>query len=148
MDDVDALKRKFPVIYGNDHGKGITLAEIIKRVGAALDTQDQGVSRETAHDLACDVIDRYFLFGAWGHLWEEHDVLMLANLRGMIAGAYEAGKAKASELKLQNATLKTLLLSRRAMEPKHSREDHSCPECEVLAEMREPFNVVDGKVNR
>ncbi len=25
---------------------------------------------------------------------------------------------------------------RRAMEPKHSREDHECEECEVLAELR------------
>ena len=31
--------------------------------------------------------------------------------------------------------LEAHLIRRRAMEPRHSREDHECPECETLAEL-------------
>jgi hypothetical protein len=31
--------------------------------------------------------------------------------------------------------LRDLVIARRAMEPQHSREDHECPECEVLSDL-------------
>lgn len=37
---------------------------------------------------------------------------------------------------LQNRALYSLLLARRTMEPKHSRADHECNECIVLANMK------------
>jgi hypothetical protein len=93
--DVDTLKAKFPCLYARDGGKNIRLGEIIERVGRALDTEDIGASRESARDIACDVIDKYLLFGAWGWRWASEDALMLRDIRGAIVAAYEAGKAKA-----------------------------------------------------
>jgi len=43
--------------------------------------------------------------------------------------------AEVKRLELQNRALRDALLARRAMEPQHSREDHECDECVMLAEI-------------
>lgn len=37
---------------------------------------------------------------------------------------------------LQNRALMEALVARRAMEPRHSQEDHECPECIMLADIK------------
>lgn len=91
--DVDACKKKFPVIYRRDHSQGLTLGKIIERVKQALDSNASEASR---HDVACDIIDRDLLFGAWGDRWEAQDLDLLRDIRGAIVAAYEAGKRKAT----------------------------------------------------
>lgn len=93
--DVDALKKKFPVTHGRDFGHRVALGEIIRRVGEALDAK--GASRESIHDVACDIIDRDLLFGAWGDRWEAKDFGLLRDIRGAIIAAYEAGRLNARE---------------------------------------------------
>ena len=89
--DVDTLKAKYPQIYGRDCGQRITLGQVLDRLCAALDAN---ASEESVDDVACDILDRDFLFGAWGSHWDKYDELMLADIRGMIIAAYRRGKAK------------------------------------------------------
>ena len=42
----------------------------------------------------------------------------------------------AAEEVLALRPVKDLLIARRAMEPRHSREDHECKECDALSELR------------
>lgn len=90
--DIDALKKKFPVTHSRDHGQRVTLGEVVRRLGNALDAD---ASRESRIEVACDILDRDLLFGAWGDRWSEQDCLLLRDIRGAIVAAYEAGKAKA-----------------------------------------------------
>lgn len=89
MTSVKSLQEKYPAIYARDGGEKLTLGEVVARVGRALDA---GASRKSAHAIACDVIDRDLLFGAWGWRWDERDWLMLRDLRGAIIAAYKLGK--------------------------------------------------------
>ena len=89
--DIRSLKERFPKIYSRDCGEHITLGEVVERISKALDSN---ASRESRHEIACDIIDRDLLFGAWGHRGADDDYLMLKDIRGAIVAAYEAGKAK------------------------------------------------------
>lgn len=90
--NINDLKKKFPVIYGRDHSSKITLSDIVSRIGTALDAE---ASEESRRYIACDIIDRDFLFGAWGDRWTEADLLLLKDLRGLIIQAYKAGQKAA-----------------------------------------------------
>ena len=48
----------------------------------------------------------------------------------------ESLKTQRSDAQYQVRVLTFLLVKRRVMEPKHSREDHECQECDMLAEMK------------
>lgn len=82
-------KKKFPQIYGKDHGRRMTLGDVVAKLGKALDAN---ASKESVDDVACDVLDRDFLFGAWGSRWADGDADLLRDLRGIIIAAYRAGK--------------------------------------------------------
>lgn len=86
---ITELKKRFPVIHGRDHGEPMKLGEIVALLGKALDAK---ASEESVHDVACDILDRDFLFGAWGTHWDDTDVDLLRDLRGIIIAAYRAGK--------------------------------------------------------
>jgi hypothetical protein len=92
MLDIDALRKKFPLIHGRDFGEKLTLGDIVARVGQALDANASKASR---HDVACDILDRDLLFGAWGNRWGVQDWELLRQLRGAIIAAYELGKTRA-----------------------------------------------------
>lgn len=91
--DVEEAQKKFPQIYGRDFGERITLDQVLDRLCAALDAN---ASKESIDDVACDILDRDFLFGAWGSRWNKYDELMLRDIRGIIIAAYRRGKAKAT----------------------------------------------------
>ncbi len=87
---IDELRRKFPIRNGKDHGNGVTIGQLSAMIDKALSAD---ASRESRRAIASDIIDREFLFGAWGDRWKEHDCPMLADIRGLIMGAWEAGRA-------------------------------------------------------
>jgi hypothetical protein len=92
---VAELKKRFPVIRGRDHGHPMTLGEIVAWVGKALDAM---ASEESQNDVAADILDREFLFGAWGDRWKDSDIDLLRDLRGMVIAAYRLGKANSQRL--------------------------------------------------
>lgn len=87
---IEDLKKKYPVTHGKDHGPRITIGELVSRVGKALDAK--GASPESVRAIACDILDRDFLFGAWGESWRSYDYDLLADIRGAIINAYRAGQ--------------------------------------------------------
>lgn len=90
--DVQTLRARFPQLYSRDGRHRLTLGEVVGRVAEALDA---ATTEDSKHEAACDIIDRDFLFGAWGHRWEAFDFDLLRDIRGAIISAYERGKAKA-----------------------------------------------------
>lgn len=86
---ITELRKKFPVVNFKDRKEGVTVGEIIARVAKALDAK---ASQASTTDVACDVLDRDLLFGAWGDRWEDRDVDLLRDLRAVILGAYREGK--------------------------------------------------------
>ena len=90
--NIDELKDKYPVVNGKDAGERLTIGTLVERIGQALDAR--GATKESAHEIAADVIDRDFLFGAWGWRWDNRDHDLLRDIRGIIISAYEAGKRK------------------------------------------------------
>lgn len=55
----------------------------------------------------------------------------------------EAIEMLTAQIKSQDFQIRALeacLIARHAMEPKHSQEDHECPECTLLADLRAPEN--------
>lgn len=83
------LKKKYPVVFGRDGGQQIIVSEIMGRLQAALEAN---ASTRSVHNVACDILDRDFLFGAWGWCWDDCDEDLLRDIRGMIIHAYRAGK--------------------------------------------------------
>ena len=59
-----------------------------------------------------------------------------ADLRELVETEAGPLRAKLAEADGREAVLLDLLYTRRAIESKHSREDHECPECEALADLR------------
>lgn len=53
-----------------------------------------------------------------------------------IAAAWARAEDEVKVLKLQVRALRACLLARRAVEPAHSREDHDCSECDLLAAIK------------
>jgi hypothetical protein len=89
---ISELKELYPVVRGRDHGPRLTLGRLLEMVGEALDAK---ASDESQREVACDIIDKEFLFGCWGDRWTDRDVDLLRDLRGAIISAYRAGRAKA-----------------------------------------------------
>lgn len=87
--NIAELKKKFPIKHGKDHGEPLTLGTIATRIREAMEANASELSRK---DIACDIIDRDFLFGAWGDKWTDYDVNLLRDIRGLILAAYMAGK--------------------------------------------------------
>jgi len=54
-------------------------------------------------------------------------------------------KTRIKNQDLQIRALEVCLITRHAMEPKHSQEDHECPECTLLADLHTPENQKCGK---
>lgn len=90
--DVDTMKAKYPVNHGRDFGQRVTLADLLDRLEAALNAD---ASEESQDDVACDVLDRDFLFGAWGDHWDKYDEWLLRDIRGLVIAAIRRDKAKA-----------------------------------------------------
>lgn len=85
---ISELKKKFPIKHGKDHGEPLTLGMIVARL---KDVMEAKASKESRISIACDIIDRDFLFGAWGDKWTNYDQDILRDIRGMIIEAYIAG---------------------------------------------------------
>jgi len=88
---VSDWQKKYPVTHGRDFGQRVTLGEILNRLEAALNAE---ASEESVDDVACDILDRDFLFGAWGQRWDDRDADLLRDIRGLVIAAYRRGKAK------------------------------------------------------
>lgn len=88
---VSELRKRFPVIHGRDHGGRRTIVDIVKMLGDALDAQ---ASKESVEEIAVDILDREFFFGAWGDRWKDSD-LLLRDLRGLVVAAYRIGRTRA-----------------------------------------------------
>jgi hypothetical protein len=95
------FRSRYPVKYGPKNGNPMTLAEILRQVADAADRAEtialsSGISAN--YEKVGEILDREFLFGAWGAAWSELDERMalelLANLRGAILGAYRVGRER------------------------------------------------------
>lgn len=90
---VSDWQKKYPVTHGRDFGGKMTLGEVLDYLEAALNAE---ATEESTSDVACDVLDKYFLFGAWGQRWDDRDYDLLRDIRGLVISAYRRGKAKAA----------------------------------------------------
>lgn len=90
---IEECRKKYPRISSKD-SYGITVGEIVERLGKALDAD---ASHESQNEIAAEILDRDFLFGAWGYIWTERDYDLLRDIRGVIVAAYRAGKAGRGE---------------------------------------------------
>lgn len=74
----------------------------------------------------------------YGRCVREHARRSIRREKGRM-NAPLAADSELARLREENALLRRLedhLYGRRAMEPRHSREDHTCPECETLSELK------------
>lgn len=88
------------VKHGRDHGDRFTMGDLVEPLAEALD-RDPDDSTEF-----CTIIDREFLYGAWGWLIEalpegSQASIFLADLRGLVRSAYREGHKRGFMLGLE-----------------------------------------------